>query len=254
MPIRERIALRENFLKQIPSIESFQQLFNQLPGVYFCVKDLRSRLIWGNEALFRRLNMSEDKMPGTVDQEYFPAHVAESFIADDQRVLATGKPLINRVAVWYSEQRILDWFVKCKFPLRNQAGRIVGLIVCIQNYEGMHDAQTPYSELNRAIDYIRKNSRERISVARLASISGVSPRHLHRRFHEAFRLSAQEFLMKTRIQATVDALIRTNMSISEIATDFGFCDQSAFTKQFRKHTGYTPRKFRQLHAIKPAGL
>ena len=60
--------------------------------------------------------------------------------------------------------------------------------------------------------------------------------------------------MKTRIQATVDALIRTNMSISEIATDFGFCDQSAFTKQFRKHTGYTPRKFRQLHAIKPAGL
>jgi AraC-like DNA-binding protein len=191
-------------------------------------------------------------MPGTVDEEYFPRHIAESFVRDDLKVIRTGVPLINRVAVWYNEQRILDWFVKCKFPLRDHRGKIAGLIVSIQNYDGIRDAQTPFSEVSRAIDYIRENSRERISVPKLAANSGVSPRHLNRRFQSAFGVSAQAFLAKTRIQATIDALLRTAKPISEIALEFGFFDQSAFTRQFRENTGFTPKQFRQLHMLKPS--
>lgn len=227
-------------------------MFSQLPGVYFCVKDRQHRLIWGNSALFQRLNKSEDEMAGTIDEEYFPKHVAESFVRDDKQVLKTGRPLINRVAVWYNDQRILDWFVKCKFPLYDNAGKIVGLIVSIQNYEGIRAAQTPFAELRGAIEYIRKNPLERISVEKLAKISGVSPRHLHRKFKRAFNLSVQEFLLKTRVQGTIDALIRSDSPISQIALNFGFCDQSAFTRRFRQNTGYTPRQFRKLHAVSSA--
>jgi AraC-like DNA-binding protein len=243
---------REKFLAEVGSIRSFQQMFNQLPGIYFCVKDRHSRLVWGNQALFERLNVTEDEMTGTIDTQYFPQHISDSFISDDQDVIRTGKPLLNRVAVWYNEQRILDWFVKNKFPLHSSSGKIIGLIVSIQNYQGMHDAQTPFSDLNRAIEFIRANPREKILVSDLARVSGVSPRHLHRQFHNAFGLSVQEFLTRTRIQGAIDALIRTSQPISDIALDFGFCDQSAFTRQFREHTGATPRRFRKLHSITPA--
>jgi len=250
-PNVDRTVYREKFLAQVGSIKSFQLMFNQLPGIYFCVKDLQSRLIWGNQALFERLNVTEDEITGTIDTQYFPQHISDSFVNDDQEVIRTGKPLLNRVAVWYNEQRILDWFVKNKFPLRDASEKIIGLIVSIQNYEGMRDAQTPFSDLNRAIEYIRAHPREKIPVEDLAKLSGKSSRHLNRQFHSAFGLSVQKFLTKTRVQAASDALIRTNQSISEIALDFGFCDQSAFTRQFHDYTGVTPRRFRKQHSITP---
>ena len=37
-------------------------------------------------------------------------------------------------------------------------------------------------------------------------------------------------------------------AFAEIAQQFGFCDQSAFTQAFRKHTGITPLKFRKRYA------
>ena len=246
-----RRAMRRKFLGQVGSIESFQQLFNQLPGIYFCVKDRQSRLMWGNTALFQRLNVAENQMTGTTDYEYFPRHLADGFIRDDRQVIRTGIPIINRIAVWYNDQRMLDWFIKHKFPLRNKQGKIIGLIVSLQNYEGMDEAQTPFSELSRAIDYIRKHPGDRIEVKKLAVLSCVSPRQLHRRFRRAYGLSVQQFLVKTRIQAAIDALIRTIDPIAEIALRCGFCDQSAFTRQFRESTNFTPRKFRQVHAIKP---
>ncbi len=72
-------------------------------------------------------------------------------------------------------------------------------------------------------------------------------RQLNRKFQEAFSMSAQEFLAKTRIQAASDALINSDLSITDISLEFGFCDQSAFTQTFRKHIGLTPQKFRQRY-------
>ena len=67
---------------------------------------------------------------------------------------------------------------------------------------------------------------------------------MHRKFREVFGLSVQKFLVKTRIQAASDRLLHSDQPIAQIAVDFGFCDQSAFTQLFRKHTGLTPRRFR----------
>lgn len=51
-------------------------------------------------------------------------------------------------------------------------------------------------------------------------------------------------MLRLRIQSAAEALVKTAAGISEIAIDHGFCDQSAFTQQFRKRTGMTPRQFR----------
>lgn len=246
---RAAAARRERFIAQLGLIVPFQRLFNQLPGVHVCLKDVESRLIWGNEALVQRLNVHPDDLVGTRDGDYFPAHIAADFVRDDQLVLASGEPLLNRIAVWYNEQRILDWFVKNKLPLRNRTGRIVGLLVSLQSYEGMRHAHTPLTDLGPVIDHIRRNLGEDLAVAGLARLAGVSPRQLHRRFGQAFGLSVQAFLMKTRIHAAQDELMRGARSIAEIAQAYGFCDQSAFTLQFRRHTGQTPRRFRQHYTV-----
>ena len=50
----------------------------------------------------------------------------------------------------------------------------------------------------------------------------------------------------------LQALIRTARPIAEIALSLGYCDQSAFTQQFRRNTGQTPHRFRSRHTVKAA--
>ncbi len=42
-------------------------------------------------------------------------------------------------------------------------------------------------------------------------------------------------------------LRESDLPISEVAYDLGFCDQSAFTAQFRKRMTMTPKKYREQY-------
>lgn len=118
----------------------------------------------------------------------------------------------------------------------------------VQSYEGGRRFLVPFSDIREAVEYIRTHHRERISVEQMAERTGISARQLHRKFREVFGMSVKDFLTKTRVQAASDALLTSKSSIADIAIDFGFCDQSALTQQFRRHTGMTPLKFRKRYS------
>lgn len=242
--------LQTEFFAQIGAVAQFRQLFENLPDVYFFAKDAQSRMMAASRPILQRLQLnSEEDVIGTTDHDHFPIHIADSFVRDDQQVMRTGLPLINRVEIWYTEQRLLDWFVTDKLPLRNLSGEVVGVMGTVRSYEGGRRNVLPYSQISDAVDYIRKRHRGKITVAEVAELAGVSPRQLHRRFQEVFGMSALDFLTKTRMQAASEELLKTNRPIVDIAIDFGFCDQSAFTRQFKNHVGQTPLKFRRQYGV-----
>ncbi|HVW01733.1 MAG TPA: AraC family transcriptional regulator [Planctomycetaceae bacterium] len=227
----------------------FQELFEHLPGVYFFVKDRHSRMVCASQPFWEHLGAkSEADIVGRTDDEFFPQHAADHFRRDDELVMSSGSPLIGRVELWYNEQRVLDWFVTNKHPIRDANGAVMGLMGIVRSYEGQRRSMQPMSLINSTIEYIREHHHERLTVEELAARADLSPRHLHRKFREVFGLSVREFLVKTRIQATSDALLHSDRSIAQVAVDFGFCDQSAFTQVFRKHMGLTPRQFRLRYA------
>src|SRR5262249_24936533 len=156
----------------------------------------------------------------------FPQHAADHFRHDDELVMSTGEPLIGRVELWYNEQRVLDWFVTNKLPVRDLRGTVIGVMGIVRSYEGQRRTMQPMSMIDSTVDYIRDHHNERLTVDELADRAGLSPRQLHRKFREVFGLSVPEFLVKTRIQAASDTLLHTDQSIAQIATDYGFCDQS----------------------------
>jgi AraC-like DNA-binding protein len=73
----------------------------------------------------------------------------------------------------------------------------------------------------------------------------MSVRQFNRRFQEVFHTSPRTFLIKTRIQAACASLRNSDLTISEIAVEYGFYDQSSFTQHFRRHVGMTPLQFRK---------
>ncbi len=229
--------------------QQFQHLFEHLPGVSFFVKDRQSRMICASQPFWEHLGAkSEAEIIGKTDDDFFPPHAADHFKRDDQLVMTTGRPLIGRVELWYNEQRVLDWFVTNKLPVRDTRGQVIGVMGTVRSYEGQRRTMLPMSLINSTVDFIREHHHQRLTVEDLADQAGLSPRQLHRKFRDVFGLSVQDFLIKTRIQAASDALLHSDLSIAEIATDFGFCDQSAFTQLFRKHTGLTPLRFRRRYS------
>ncbi|HSI62980.1 MAG TPA: helix-turn-helix transcriptional regulator, partial [Candidatus Saccharimonadia bacterium] len=155
----------------------------------------------------------------------------------------SGKPLINRLEVWYDEQRNLDWFLTTKLPVLDKKGKVIGVMGITRRDEDRmrhHDVR----EVTAAVQHARKNCDKNVSTAELARAAGVSERHLHRKLRDTLGLTPHELMLRTRIQSPAEALAKTSVSIIEIAISHGFCDQSAFTQQFRKRTGVTPKQFR----------
>ncbi len=234
-------------LRTVPSQE-LVPLFDRLDDVYFFMKDAKSRFLHANRALVRRLRLTDlSQLVGTTDYDRYPAPLADRLIADDQAVMTSGEPLINQIEVLFDDLGNLDWFTTCKYPLRDGSGRVIGVMGIFRGYEGSPKLVAAYSAVAKAVAYARDHPAEPLRVKDLAHHSGISERQLHRRFQNALGMSAQEFLLRNRIQAAAGSLRETDESIAAIALQFGFCDQSAFSKQFKKLLGATPATYRRRY-------
>ena len=236
--------LQAEFFARIADPQAVRAIFEHLPGVFFFVKDAEGRHIAANSVTFTRFGIRHEReLVGAMDEKFFPPEVAKAFRDDDQKVIRSGKPLINRLEVWYDEQRNLDWFLTTKLPVRDRTGKVIGVMgITRRDEERMrhHDVK----EVTAAVQHARKNSDKNVSTAELARAAGVSERHLHRKLRTTLGLTPHELMLRTRIQSAAEALAKTSAPIIEIALNHGFCDQSAFTQQFRKRTGMTPKQFR----------
>ncbi len=248
-------ATQQAFFKRMDGIQQVKLLFDHLPGLHFFIKDEKSRMITSSKEIMERLGVDdEEKIVGKTDYDFFPQEIADNFVRDDVQVLKTGQPLINRVEIWYNEQRVLDWFVTTKLPIRDPEGNVIGIMGTTQTYEGKRRALLPFSSVGKAVELIRTDLHRNISAQEMARTAGLSVRQLSRKFREVFGMSPHEFALRTRIQGACDELARTEKPIIQIALDFGFCDQSAFTVQFRKFTGVTPRMFRERYRPLRVGM
>lgn len=92
--------------------------------------------------------------------------------------------------------------------------------------------------------YISNNFHSECNVETLANISGLSKYYFTRLFKETFHISPAKYLMNYRMNRAVkDLLDNTNLSMSEIAHQNGFFDESHFDKLFKQYHGVSPKKY-----------
>lgn len=88
--------------------------------------------------------------------------------------------------------------------------------------------------------------RDNFSVHELGRALNVSERTLERYFRDKLGMSAKEYLRVSRVKRSLPNLRNPNLSLSDIATDLGFFDQSHFSRQFKSSLGITPGQYRKL--------
>ncbi len=240
------VGLRMAFLGSIRPENSFQLLFDHLPGVLFFAKDREGRLLAANRGLLDLYGYArEEDFWGVTDFELLPRSLAEKFRQDDLKVIRTGIPMLEIVELFISRQGIPAWFLTNKIPVYSREGEVIGVMGTIQDYEKQRELLPSDSDISAALGYIGAHFREEIPIPALAAMCGLSVRQFERKFKEHLKTPPQQYIIKMRVHAACDELRRSKKAISDIATDLGFYDQPAFSRQFRKHMGMTPLYYRK---------
>ena len=106
-------------------------------------------------------------------------------------------------------------------------------------------AQVKHSDVVfKVTNYIKRNCNEKLSLDSLAREVYLSKSYLSSMFKEETGISLTEYITKVRIEKSKKLLTENSISISSIALQCGFKDQSYFTKVFKKETGTSPKKYR----------
>ncbi|WP_255481726.1 AraC family transcriptional regulator [Flavobacterium sp. xlx-221] len=88
---------------------------------------------------------------------------------------------------------------------------------------------------------------EKRQVSDYADLLHVHPNHLNDLVKEVSGLSASHFIQKQLLQEAKSRLLQTNDTVSMIASELNFTDDSYFNRFFKKQTGLTPLQFRKNH-------
>ena len=103
-------------------------LIDNLPDVIY-VKDRESRKILSNAADLRIMGkQSEAEVLGKNDFEFFPEEVAKKFFEDDQQVIKTGKPVLNREEYFIDPKGEKRWLLTSKLPIKDEEDNVTGLL------------------------------------------------------------------------------------------------------------------------------
>jgi AraC-like DNA-binding protein len=151
--------------------------------------------------------------------------------ADPARIMAMNSGHFSTLTGIDDEEELSPW-------LTDTLGRLMDEIQAQRRRKSQ-------VRLSRAIGYIKKHLAENIRRDVVARKSGLSPGHFSHLVSDETGRTFRELVATYRVRHACHLLAHTRRSLSEIALDCGFADQSYFTKIFRKISGKNPLQYRK---------
>ena len=100
--------------------------------------------------------------------------------------------------------------------------------------------------LDRVVECLESDLAAPPAMDALARVAGLHPHHLMRAFRQQRGETIGGYVRRRRLEIADAELRRPELALAEIALRAGFCDQSHFTRAFRRQFGVTPGLRRRL--------
>jgi AraC family transcriptional regulator len=95
------------------------------------------------------------------------------------------------------------------------------------------------------LDFISANLADKITLADLAAVAGLSAFHFARMFKHTVGVSPHRYVSRLRLENAMAEVAAGKLSLAQIALNAGFSSQASFTRAFLRATGVTPGEYRQ---------
>ncbi len=98
--------------------------------------------------------------------------------------------------------------------------------------------------MQKMIGFIQKHYAEDVSLQDIANSASISRSEASRCFQSYLHTSPVNYLLKYRVERSMQLLRDNNMTVEAVALECGFSSSAYFCKIFRSHTGMTPKQYR----------
>lgn len=161
-------------------------------------------------------------------------------------ILNTKRPVwrLEPIAYWLPRLRdAISITIDEDLSAPHRLGRLVSFI--LEAADAQDRTHSPeHAWLERARREIGARLTGQIDFKAIARLMGVSYETFRKRFTRLADESPGRYRDRLLHERGANLLRQTSMSVGEIADELGFCDAFHFSKQFKKHTGMSPREFR----------
>ncbi|MCA9727543.1 MAG: AraC family transcriptional regulator [Candidatus Eisenbacteria bacterium] len=97
--------------------------------------------------------------------------------------------------------------------------------------------------VSRTLHHIHMHLDERMTVAELAKIAGMSSSSLHEAFKAMTTLTPIQYIKQLRLNQARQVMLEEGASAAEAAFKVGYESPSQFSRDFRRHFGLPPRQY-----------
>jgi PAS domain S-box-containing protein len=120
---------RQNLADALAHERNVLRTMIDLIPAFIYAKDAQSRFTACNELVARRMGASPEQLIGKTDFDFFPREMAEKFFNDEQALIKSGEPLINREEIAFDQTRGMNRVIlTSKVPLRDEQGNLTGIV------------------------------------------------------------------------------------------------------------------------------
>ena len=148
----------------------FDALMDNMPdAIYF--KDRDSHFIRVSRISCPGMGISSpEEAAGMTDYDFSPPEMAKQFMADDQTVMRSGKPIIGKEEVMMSKIG-KTWYSATKVPIRNKSGEVIGLVGISRDITKIKQTEEELRRYSTQLEEIVKERTKKLQeVQRLAAI------------------------------------------------------------------------------------
>jgi PAS domain S-box-containing protein len=113
------------------------------------VKDLQGRYVVANATAAEWLNTTVKAMVGQDDLAFFPLEIAQKIEQTDRQVMQTGESIVFEEDI--PKQNVMRSLLSAKYPWRDDAGRIVGVIGISRDISDRKASEAEIQRLNQSL-------------------------------------------------------------------------------------------------------
>jgi AraC-like DNA-binding protein len=239
-------ALQNKFFKALDGQSATPELLEFLPDVQLFMKNSENQFVRAGQAFLHNCGFThESEIIGKTDVEVFEPSIGQQYMDEDQQVMKSRRPLIDRVQLVPNSEGLLLWYLCTKIPLFDHQGEVIGLAGILRNCNDTGSLPRPYHKFEEVMNFIHYQYAQRITIGELAAKAHLSRSQFERQFKKLFHISPMKYVTKFRLyRACLQLRNQKNDTITQVAQVCGFYDHSYFTKVFTREIGRSPKVYR----------
>lgn len=122
----------------------------------------------------------------------------------------------------------------------------------LNSHISLNDISSGEYYFKYAKNYVSSHIYMPVQVKDLTDALGISQQYLYKIFIKNCGISPKQYINTMKIEKAKQLLMKTDMSVNEIANSVGYYDALSFSKFFSLQTGMSPKAYKTMHSLSSA--